>query len=180
MVSGAAAARYAQAVFQIAVEQDSFDEWNRDLERISAVTSNPEMAAFLRNANISRSEKERVALETIIGVSSLAQNLVRLLVERNRLQESARIFQLFEEMMFERRGIARATITTAVPLTSSDEPPIVEKLGEITGKNVRLTAEVAPEIIGGLVARIGDKLFDGSTRSKLESLRRRLAGQWVA
>ncbi len=180
MASGAAAARYAQAIFQIAVEQDSFDEWNRDLERISAVASNPEMAAFLRNANISRSEKERVALETIVGVSSLAQNLVRLLVERNRLQESARIFQLFEEMMFERQGIARATITTAVPLASSDEPSIVEKLGEITGKNVRLTAEVAPEIIGGLVARIGDKLFDGSTRSKLESLRRRLAGQWVA
>ena len=79
--------------------------------------------------------------------------------------------------MDEHRGIAHATVVTAVPLSDAEREAVEKRLGEMSGMQVIAHMEVEPEIVGGLVARIGDKVIDGSTRAKLLALKRSLAGQ---
>jgi F-type H+-transporting ATPase subunit delta len=177
VASGSAARRYAQAVFDLAQEQNRFDEWYDELSRIAEVVAQPEMKRFLLNARISRSEKRKVANDTILGLSPQAQNLIGLLIQRDRLIDAPRIFAAYEELLFEHKGIARARVTTAVPLDPSEERVVSEQLQRLTGKDIRLTTDVDPSIIGGVVVRVGDRLLDGSTRTLLSELRERLAGQ---
>jgi F-type H+-transporting ATPase subunit delta len=80
----------------------------------------------------------------------------------------------YERMADSHLGLEHAKVITAVPLDEEDQKKLSERLAAITGKKIVLTAEVDPAIIGGFVARVGDELIDGSTRAKLEALRRQL------
>ncbi|MHB8377115.1 MAG: F0F1 ATP synthase subunit delta, partial [Dehalococcoidia bacterium] len=82
----------------------------------------------------------------------------------------------FGEQVDERRGIAHALVTTAVPLSDDERGAVAARLSAITGKTVDVVPVVDPAIIGGVVARIGDQLIDGSTRTRLKALRRSLEG----
>ena len=101
-------------------------------------------------------------------------NLARILVHRGRTALAAQIAEAFQELADAARGIAHAEVTTAVPLSEGEAKAVAEKLAEITGKQVVVQTRVDEGIIGGLVARIGDRLIDGSTRSRLAALRCRL------
>jgi F-type H+-transporting ATPase subunit delta len=173
---GASARRYAEAVFELASERDTIDAWTRDLQTIADFASEPDVARVLESGRIPASEKLRlltVALEP--HVSTLAMNLVKLLAQRNKLHLSRQIFDAFRERADDRRGVAHATVTTAVPLADDERQAIATRLSTLTGKRVDVTPVVDDAIIGGLVARIGDQLIDGSTRTKLIALKRRLA-----
>ena len=103
-------------------------------------------------------------------------NLVRVLNERNKLMLARGIQTAFQEMVDERLGIAHATVTTAVQLSDEERNAIAAKLSSMTGKRVDVTAVVDESIIAGVIARIGDQLIDGSTRTRLIALKRRLEG----
>ena len=174
MIREIAARRYAEAAFEIAREAGTEDRWSEGLALVAAVFSNPEMTAVMQEARISTANKLAAAEQTLAGVDPLVLNLARLLVNRGRTALAAQVAEAFQELLDAQRGIAHAEVTTAVPLSEGEAKAVAAKLGEITGKEVVVETRVDEGIIGGLVARIGDKLIDGSTRSRLAALKRRL------
>ena len=173
----ASARRYAEAVFDLALEKEALDEWSRDLRSIAGFVGERDVAMVLSSNRVPRGEKLRLleaGLRADIG--RLAMNLVRLLNERDKIMQAPDIQQVFQELVDEHRGIAHAVVTTAVPLTEDDQRAVAERLSAITGKRVDVTPVVDESIIGGMVARIGDQLMDGSTRTRLQALKRRLEG----
>ena len=174
MIREIAARRYAEAAFEIAREAGTEQRWSEGLSLVAAVFSNPEMVAQMQEARISTANKVAVAEKTLAGVDPLVLNLARILVHRGRTALAAQIAEAFQELADVARGIAHAEVTTAVPLSEGEAKAVAEKLTEITGKQVVVQTRVDEGIIGGLVARIGDKLIDGSTRSRLAALKRRL------
>jgi F-type H+-transporting ATPase subunit delta len=173
---GASARRYAEAVFELAAERDTIDAWARDLQTIADFTSEADVARVLESGRLPANEKLRLmsaGLEP--DVSTLAMNLVKLLAARNKLHLAGEILDAFRERADDRRGIAHATVTTAVPRADDERQAIATRLSTLTGKRVDVTPVVDESIIGGVVARIGDQLIDGSTRTKLVALKRRLA-----
>lgn len=174
---GASARRYAEAVFELAAEQGKLDEWGNDLATIAGFIGEADVARMLSSSRVPGSEKLRL-LEAGLKQATFqpeAWNLVQLLHARNKLLLAPQIQRAYQEMADERRGVAHATVTTAVPLSEDERAAITAQLAQITGKRVDVTAQVDEGIIGGMVARIGDQLIDGSTRSRLVALKRRIA-----
>jgi len=171
------ARRYAEAVFDLALEGDTFVSWSGDLRTIADFVDEPDIAGILRSGRVPRSEKLRLLEAGLAGeVSVLAMNLVRLLHERGKIELARGIQAAFQEMMDAHLNIAHATVTTAVPLAGDERSAIAARLSAMTGKQVDVTSVVDEGIIGGVIARIGDQLIDGSTRTRLLALKRRLEG----
>lgn len=173
---GASARRYAEAVFEIAVESNALDAWSRDLRAIEGFVAEADVAQVLANSRVPRSEKLRLlsaGLEQ--AVSPPAMNLARLLESRNKMHLAPGIRAAYQEMADDRSGVAHATVTTAVALSDDERQTVSARLSELTGKRVDVSAVVDEKIIGGIIARIGDQLIDGSTRTRLVALKRRLA-----
>src|SRR5581483_7120960 len=109
-------------------------------------------------------------------ISPAAMNLVRLLVTRDKVGLMPEIQRIYQEMADDRARIAHATVTTAVPLSDDEKRAVAQRLSTITGKHVDITPVVDESILGGVIARIGDQLIDGRTRTKLVALKRSLEG----
>ncbi len=169
-----AAKRYAEAVFQIARDQGTIDAWLRDLQTIAAVFSEPEVLGLLESAKVPQSTREDVLSRTLAGISPLALNFARLLVQRRRVALAPHVTDFFRELADAYRGIAHAEVVTAVEVGDAERQLIAQRLSKITGKQVQIETRVDPSIIGGVVARVGDRLIDGSARTRLLALRHRL------
>ena len=174
MIREIAARRYGEAAFQIARDGGTEERWSEGLSLMAAVFSDSEIAALMQEARISSADKMELAEKAFTGVDPLVLNLARLLVHRGRTALASQIAEAFQELADAERGIAHALVTTAVPLSDDETRAVAEKLSEISDQQVVVETEVDERIIGGLVARIGDKLIDGSTRSRLLALKRRL------
>ncbi len=170
------ARRYSQAVFEIALEREELDRWQSDLRKIASLGEDATFIAFLESPKFRFDDKVRLLSERLGDINPLALNLVYLLVARGRLSMVGDIADGFERLLDSYRGIEQAEITTAIPLDDEDKLRLGEHLGAIVGKKVVLKPKVNPSLIGGIVARIGGKLLDGSTRSRLEALKRELSG----
>src|SRR5205807_7039422 len=103
-----------------------------------------------------------------------ALNFARLLVQRRRVALAPQVVEDFNQMADDYLGLAHAEVTTAVPVSQQEQQLIAEQLSRLTGKRVDVRIRTDPSIIGGMVARVGDRLIDGSTRSRLLALRSRL------
>jgi len=176
MAGRAYARRYSQAVFEIALETNEFDRWQSDLEKVVRVVGDAALAAFLESPKFHFDDKARLLSERLKGVDPLAMNLVYLLVTRGRLDIIGDIAAEYQRLLDSHRGIEQAEMVTAVPLDDEDKMKLAEYLGAIVGKKVVVKSEIDPGLIGGIIVRIGGKLLDGSTRHKLEALKRELAG----
>lgn len=174
MIREIAARRYGEAAFQIARDQGAEERWSEGLSLMASVFSDPEVAAVMQEARIPIAGKMRLAEETLESIDPLALNLARLLVHRGRTALAPQIAEAFQELADAQRGIAHAVVTTAVPLSEAEGKAVAEKLSEISDRQVVLETQVDEGIIGGLIALIGDKLIDGSTRSRLAALKQRL------
>lgn len=170
-----AAKRYAQAVLSLAKEQGTLDAWHNDLAGLSALLSDPAAVSFFASPNATEARKVEVLDQVLVNGQPEAKNLARLLLERERLDDLPAIYDLFEDGIRAERGIVVAQVTTAEPLGAIEQEMVKERLTEMTGKQVELSLKVDPEIIGGIIARIGDVLVDGSVISQLRRLRARLA-----
>jgi F-type H+-transporting ATPase subunit delta len=173
----ASARRYAEAVFEIASETGSFDAWSNDLRTVAEFVVEPDVARILASGKVPRSEKLRLLSAALEGrTGPLGWNLVQLLEQRGKTDLAPEIERLFRERVDDARGIAHAVVTTAVPLSHEERQLVTSRLSTLTGKQVEVRPVVDEAIIGGMVARIGDELIDGSTRSRLVALKRRLEG----
>jgi F-type H+-transporting ATPase subunit delta len=174
-VASSAAKRYAQAVFSLGKERGSLDAWLRDLDLLASVIVDKRVATFLENPSVGH-DRRIEALESALGtgVQPETRNLVRVVIEHNRTALIPEIRDDFADLVRAERGIAVAQVTTAERLTPDEQQLVRAKLEQLSGKRIELELKIDPEIIGGIVIRIGDQVIDGSVRNKLERLRSRL------
>jgi F-type H+-transporting ATPase subunit delta len=172
-----AAKRYAQAAFDIARERNELDRWVEEIRAIVHLAAQPGVVEVLASSRVPFEAKERLLRSGLASVSPLAMNLARLLVQKGRIALAKQVMDEYQRLLDEYRGMAQAVVLTAVPLSDDEERAVAQRLKELTGKEVVLEGRVDPEILGGLVARVGDRLIDGSTRTRLLELRRQLAGE---
>lgn len=168
------AKRYSQAVFEIALERKELDRWQSDLKKIASLREDATLVAWLKNPRFLFDIKAKFLSERLGDINPLALNLACLLVARGGLSMASDIADEYQRLLDSYRGIEQAEVTTAIPLDDEDKRILAERLSAITGKKVVLKSKVDSSIIGGVVARIGDKLLDGSTSSKLLALKREL------
>ncbi len=176
MARKAYARRYSQAVFEIALETKELDKWQSDLKKIVSVVGDTAFVALLESPKFHFNEKAKLLSERLEGINPRALNLVYLLLVKGRLVMLADIADEYRRLLDSYRGIEQAEVITAIPLDEKDKLKLAEHLGAMVGKKVVLKTEVDSSLIGGVVARIGGKLLDGSTHSKLLALKRELAG----
>ncbi len=169
-----AAKRYAQAAFEIALEHNEIDRWLADLQSLAELAAQPGVLEMLESTRVGTAEKEQLLEAGLTEVGPLALNLARLMVAKGRFGIADQVREEFAALADDHRGVAHGTVVTAVELSSAERDQVAARLGESLGKNVLLESEVEPAILGGVVARIGDRLIDGSTRSKLLALKREL------
>ena len=131
MAGRPAARRYAQAVFQIALENDSLDRWSSDLDQIADALGDSDFFAFLEAPQVPEREKLQ-GIDTILaGVSDLARNLVGVLVDHRSVRFAVQVRDQFGALVDKHNGVARATVTTAVPLTDEQRGRVQELLREL-------------------------------------------------
>jgi F-type H+-transporting ATPase subunit delta len=172
-VATAAAKRYARAVFELAESEGQVGEWGRRLGQVSAVLSDPEVARALTNPTIAT--EQRMAIVSDLFDGSEATNLAKLLIESDRVRDVGAIADEFQRLADEAAGRVRATVTTAVELSSKDRDRVAEELSKRLGREIHLDVLVDPAILGGLKLQYGDRLVDASVATRLQQLRRRLA-----
>lgn len=177
MASSSASRRYAQAVLDIAVDTGRLAEWQRDLTSLKTITADPRLNDFLLNPRYDFATKRRLLADRLDqAVGQEAVNLALLLIQRGRLELLPGIVEEYRRLSNERLGIADAIVVTAIEMDVEERQRISQQLQAMTGKQINLTTEVDPSIIGGLVVRVGEQVIDGSTRARLTALKRSLAG----
>ena len=169
------ARRYSQAVFKIALERKELDRWQSDLKKIASLAEDTSLIAFLESPKFHFNDKARLLSEQLSDINPLALNLAYLLVTRGRLSMVGDIADEYQQLLDGYHGIERAKVTTAIPLDDEHRLRLEERLSAVVGKKVVLKTEVDSSLIGGIVARVGDKLLDGSTHHKLLALKKELA-----
>lgn len=176
-MAGAAAKRYARAVFELASEQDQVEEWAQRLVQVRDLLAAPEALRVLANPSIPM-QRRLDAVTALLGSSAGPEgvNLGRLLVGAGRLGDLDGIIEEYGLLADAAAGRVRAVATTAVPLASADADKLEASLSRRLDRQVRLDTRVEPAILGGLVLRIGDRVIDASVAARLQQLRRRLAG----
>ena len=170
------ALRYAEAVFQVARDTNSYDTWLRELGEVEQLLTDPLAAQVLLSPVVPRDRKTAILEQALSGLGQQTRNFVGLLVRRERLELIPQINAALRELIDEARGVEVARVTTAAPLTDDERQLVVARLAERTGKQIRIEEQLDPSIMGGVVAQVGDEIIDGSVRGRLESLRRALAG----
>jgi F-type H+-transporting ATPase subunit delta len=166
------ARRYAQAAFEVAVEDGATEQMQRDIESLASLFAEPDVQKVMESGRIPEAEKLRVVDVALPSLTGEGRNVARLLVRRGRTGIAPLTRDIFNRMLDDREGRARAVVTTAVELTPAEREAVVTRLGELTGRTVDVSTRIDSSILGGMIAQVGDKLLDGSTRTRLQKLRR--------
>ena len=167
---------YARSLFEVAKEQDKLDEVREQLGQLAdAVDQTRELQLFLFSPYFSTEEKKRGLDRAIDGADPIVQNFLELLVEKHRMPALFRIRREFESLWEQEHQLLPVTITSAVALGDETVRSIGDAIGNQTGQRVELTTNVDPDVLGGLVVRVGNSILDASIRNRLENLRRSVA-----
>ena len=172
------ARRYAKAIFDIGSEQGGLDKMGADLRVLSkAMKDSPELVSTLSNPAIRRSDRKAIvdALLQRIGVVTVTRNAIYLLLEGERLGKLPDISRQLDAMIEEKAGRVMAEVVSAKPLDPSQLSQITATLEKLSGKKVSLSSRQDPDLLGGVVAKVGDTVYDGSLRTQLRNLRDELS-----
>jgi F-type H+-transporting ATPase subunit delta len=179
MSTRASAKRYARALFDVALEESDPEQAGRDLAAFAdMVARHAELAQVLTNPAIPAARK-RGLVEQLASRGNLVspvKKLLGLLAHGNRLALLALVNEAYQARLLDHLKIVHAEVATAVPLGDEERGAIERGLGGLTGRTVSLTTTVDPGILGGVVARIGSTVYDGSLKRQLERMREKLAG----
>ena len=170
--------RYAGTLLDSAAETGVLDGVREDVERlIGTLDTSADLASFLGNRLVGEEVKVRV-LEQLFGgkVQDLTLNFLLLLARRRRIDLLSEILHFFMDLFDDRSGVLSVEIRSAVELTTEQEGQLRTRLESYTGKEIRLRTLIDRKIKGGLIAKVGDTVFDGSLAAHLQRLHRRLAG----
>jgi len=177
MVSRAVSRRYAKGLLQAAVAEPVDDTGLRALAEqlrglADIIAEHRMLRVMLVNPAVAPTKKAAIVLEVVerLGLAAIGQRFIRVLGEKDRLSELMAIAEVFGEMVDERTGVINAEITTPTELGADSTSILRGKLAEATGRSVRMTTRTDPEIMGGLITRIGDLVYDGSVRQHLDRI----------
>jgi ATP synthase F1 delta subunit len=167
---------YARALFEVGKEKDTLDELHEQLSQFAdAVHDDRQLAIFLFSPYFSPEEKKDGLARAIEGADPLFMNFLETLVERHRMPVIFRIRARFEELWDQERKLLPVQVTSAVELGESTVKDIGDRIGEQTDRTVELSSSVDPDILGGIVLRVGNFILDASIRNRLEQLRKQVA-----
>lgn len=178
MTNKTASNRYARALLDVAIkERADLEAIERDLAQFAQLfTDHPELAKVLLNPAVPLPRK-RAAVADLLALAKLSPilgKLIALLADRDRLVLIPDLLVSYRDRLFDYRKVVRAEITTAAPLADGRAAKIEQRLAQATGSKVLLSTRTDPSIIGGVVARIGSTVYDGSVTRQLEKMRERL------
>lgn len=175
-MSGGVAKRYARALFEVAKERGLIDQIESELKDIvAAVDQNQELNKILTHKQITQASKKQLFSDLFRAhVAAETLSFLNVLIENGRETDLGSIADAYVAMANEVRGIADAIVTTAKPLNEEEQAQLAEQFGKQLNKTLRVKMVVDPAILGGVVVRIGDRLYDGSIKRKLEQFAHQL------
>ncbi|HET7500807.1 MAG TPA: ATP synthase F1 subunit delta [Kofleriaceae bacterium] len=174
MVTGSLARRYARAVLELGTAHGNLEKIGIDLRTLArAMRDSAELVTALTNPAIRRADRRRVldGLLERIGAAPHTKNLVYLLLDGERMGSLEAISREVDAMIEARSGRLSAEVTSARPLDAGQLSQIITALEKISGKKIAVTKREDPDLLGGVVAKLGDTVYDGSLRTQLRSLR---------
>jgi F-type H+-transporting ATPase subunit delta len=176
--ASATAKRYATAAFNVAAESGDLDLWLSTLADLARIMQMPSARTVFLSPAVPSTQK-RAALDRLLPrASPMLRNFLSILSDRDRLKEVPGVAEALRELVNKQRGVVVAQVTTAIPLDADMERVVAHRLAiylERRPDQITLQSRVDPSIIGGVVARVGDRVIDDSIRGRLDRLRRVLA-----
>ena len=167
---------YARSLFEVAKEREQLDEVREQLGQFTdALQENRELSVFFFSPYFSTVEKKEGLHKVLDGADPAFQNFLDLLVEKHRMPTLFRIRRQFEERWQEENRLLPVSVTSAIELDDETVEQISSRIAEQTDRKIELTTDVNPEILGGIVLRVGNSILDASIRNRLEQVRRQLA-----
>jgi len=171
--------RYAKALFSVAQEENAFDENAKSLNEIAqAMIAQPEVKDGLTNPVYPLDVRAKVMdyIAEAQGACQVIKNFLNLVLQKKRAAFLPEIAEAFQILIDSQRNICQGTVLTAMPLTVELNDKVQATLEKLTGKKVVLSTKVDPTILGGIIAKVGDLVLDGSIRSQLQGLKESIKG----
>jgi F-type H+-transporting ATPase subunit delta len=173
------AKRYAKALVNIGREQDALEKYGRDLDSLTQMMeTSKDFRELLINPVFTKEDKKKIAGQVLqkMDVDRMVTNFINVLIDRKRMDQLPGIDEAYRTYVDDINGITRGEVTSAEPLDEEELGRVTAALSQISGKQVEVTTKVEPALIGGLVARVGDMVFDGTIRTQLNQLKESLKG----
>jgi F-type H+-transporting ATPase subunit delta len=167
---------YARALFEVAKEHDVLDRVHEELgEFAEALSEDRTLQVFLFSPYFSSQEKREGVRKVVSDADERFVNFLEVLAERHRMPALFRIKREFDSLWAEENKLLPVTVTSAIELDEGLVEEIGERIQEQTGREVELSSNVDPEVLGGLMVRVGNMVLDGTVRNRLERLRKQVA-----
>ena len=180
MSNRTSAARYARALFEVAQKEADLSAVQRDLTAVvSTAREHQELGRVLGSRALSDVARRNIveAVGQKLGVTAPVGKLLGLLADRGRLELLPEIAAVYTERLLEHQNVVQADVTTAVPLSAEAAARLEASLRSATGKQITMRVSVDPSLLGGVVARVGSTVYDGSVRTQLKKMRDQLVAQ---
>jgi F-type H+-transporting ATPase subunit delta len=180
MTTRGSASRYARALLDVAIKESIAERAGQDLAGfVNLLAKHPELQSVLTHPAVPAARRRALTQEVAsrLGLSMPVAKLLSMLADRDRLALVPELLEVYGDRLMEHQQVVRAEVTTAEPLSRERETQLQDRLAQATGRRVTLTTRVDPEIIGGVVARIGSVVYDGSISAQLSKMRDRLEKQ---
>ena len=174
------ARRYAEALADAAEAQDMLAQTGEELRAFAGMVAESDDLRHVLASPAVGAEDKAAVLEAIIArarPTTLVANFLRVLLRNTRLHYVEAVERAFAEEVDRRTGVVMAEVTTARPLADAERDVLSARLTSMTGKKVKLTFSTDEALIGGVVTRIGSRIYDGSIRARLDRIREQMAGQ---
>jgi ATP synthase F1 delta subunit len=170
------AAVYARSLFEVAKEQDKLDPVREQLGQFAdALQDNRELQVFFFSPYFSTQEKQDGLDRSVTDADPVVRNFLRLLIENHRMPVVFRVRRAYDDLWEQENRLLPVEVTSAVELDEGTVRQIGDRISEQTGRRVDLSSRVEPDILGGIVVRVGNSVLDASVRNRLENLRRQVA-----
>jgi ATP synthase F1 delta subunit len=170
------AAVYARSLFEVAQEQDKLDVVREQLGQFAdTLNDNRELQVFFFSPYFSTVEKKDGLDRAVSDAEPILVNFLKLLIENHRSPVIFRVRRVVDELWLKENKLLPVQVTSAVELDQATVREIGDRIAEQTGQRVELSASVEPDILGGLVVRVGNSILDASIRNRLEQLRKQVA-----
>jgi F-type H+-transporting ATPase subunit delta len=174
MSESVAAKRYAKALFEVAKESKQLGRVEQDLEQIiNTVYADEAIVNFLNHPQITADDKKKIIADSVgANIVSITKNLFMQLIDNHRQNELPNIFSEYTKLANDDRGIIGVEVRTITELSAREQEKLSKSLAKEYGKEIRLKNVIDPSIIGGIVINVGDKVYDGSLKTKLNVMKR--------
>jgi F-type H+-transporting ATPase subunit delta len=177
VISSAILGRYARSLADVAFKENIEDQVIADLQTFREVFGTvPDILEVFHSPAVPRESKEKLLFELIARypVNPISSNFLNILLQHNRIRYFSQILDGFLKTVNERKGVVFAKVTAAAPLSPQNLKMLEARLSEITGKLVNVESQTDKGLLGGIVVQIGSTVFDGSIRTQLAEVKRRL------